>query len=108
MASGALAKAQNAANIARAKIRALESPMESSKDVLVVGAGAFSAGFVDQWVSARMPDLTFRPSPLVGVAGVAAGIAMGSSYLVEYAGGMLMPLAHELGAQAATKLFQPA
>ena len=105
MASGALAKAQQAANIARQKIRQLESPIESSKDVVVVGAGAFSAGFVDSWVAARMPDLSFRPSPLVGVAGVVAGIAMGNSYIVEYAGGMLMPIAHELGQQAAGRLF---
>lgn len=108
MATGALAKAQQAANLARQKIRQLESPMESSKDVVITGAGAFSAGFVDTWIASRMPDLSFRPSPLVGVAGVVAGIAIGNSYLVEYSGGMLMPLAHELGQQAAARLFVPA
>lgn len=105
MATGALAKAQNAANIARAKIRQLESPLESSKDLIVVGAGAFSAGFVDTWFASKMPEISVKPSPLVGVAGVVAGIAMNNAYLVEYAGGMLTPIAAEVGKMAANRLF---
>jgi len=105
MASGALARAQSAANIARAKVRQLESPLQASKGALVVGAGAFTAGFVDEWVDAKMPDMSFKVSPLVGVAGVVAGIAMNKPYLVDYAGGMLMPLLHEVGINTAKNIF---
>jgi hypothetical protein len=107
MASGALARAQSAANIARAKIRQLESPFQASKGALVTGAGAFTAGFVDTYVDEKMPDMSFKLSPLVGVAGVVAGIAMNQPYLVDYAGGMLMPLLHEIGQNTAKNIFAP-
>lgn len=102
-----LEKARNAASLARQQIRKLQSPAAALADGLASNAGALTAGFVDATASSRIPGLNFKPSPIIGVAGVAIGVATEMPWLVNYAAGMLAPLAYNLGEVASDRFIPP-
>jgi len=60
--ASALVRAQNAAQLARAKVRQYEGPLGGAKDALIVNSGALAAGFVDRGAELKLPDMKLRPS----------------------------------------------
>jgi len=100
-----LIKAREAARLARAKVKDMNSPWSGAMDAVVGNAGAFSDGFVDQAAALKLPDMKLRPSFGVGIATVAIGAAMGSPNLITFGGGMFAPLVAEFGAMAGNSLF---
>jgi hypothetical protein len=103
--ASALVRAQEAARVARGKVRSMSGASAGAKDALVGNAGAFAAGFVDQTANLKLPDMQLRPSFGVGIATVAIGAAMGSGNLITFGGGMFAPLIAEFGSMAASNLF---
>ena len=103
--ASALVRAQNAAQLARSKVRQYEGPLGGAKDALVVNGGALAAGFVDRGAELKLPDMKLRPSFGVGIATIAIGAAMGSGTLVQFGGGMFAPIVAEFGRMGADNLF---
>lgn len=103
--ASALVRAQEAARLARSKVRSMSGPMAGAKDALVGNAGAFAAGFVDKTADLKLPDMQLRPSFGVGIATIAVGAAMGSGDIITFGGGMFAPLVAEFGGMAAQSLF---